>query len=332
MKIQENVKISELTTMRLGGAARYVIDIEKVEDVEAAYEFAAEKVLPVYILGGGSNVIGRDEGFDGVILANKLRGMEELSEGRFRGYSGEVFDDFIAYTVEHGCSGMEAMSAVPGTLGAAPVQNVGAYGQDMSQVLESVEAYDVKAKNVITFLADEMHLGYRQSIFNYGPAAGRYFIIAVTVKLHKGELEPPFYTSLQQYVDEHQVTDFSPASIRKMVMEIRARKMPDMATEASAGSFFKNVYLDAEGARAAEEKGIPVWDGGKIPSGWLIEHAGLKGKEFYGFRVSDKAALILINDHAKNYADLVKARMAIADAVYEKFGYRLEQEPVEIAL
>jgi UDP-N-acetylmuramate dehydrogenase len=330
MKIRENVKISELTTMRLGGSAKYVIEVESLDDVKGAYAFAGEHELPVVVLGGGSNVIGRDEGFDGVILVNRLRGIEDLGNGRFKGYGGEVFDDFIAFTTERDYSGMEAMSAVPGTLGAAPVQNVGAYGQDMSGVLESVEAYDTLERNVVVFTTDELGMGYRRSIFNYGADAGRYFIISVTVELSGNAIRPPLYNSLQQYIDENGITDFSPDSIRKIVMDIRARKLPDPEVVASAGSFFKNVYLDSDEAKRAEEAGILVWPDGKVPAGWLIEHAGLKGKEFYGFRVSDKAALILINESAKNYADLAKARQMIIDTVYEKFGLKLEQEPVEI--
>jgi len=316
--------------MRLGGPAKFVIEVESLDDVRDAYAFAEERELPVYVLGGGSNIIGRDEGFDGVILVNRLLGIEDLGDGYFKGYGGEIFDEFIAFTTERGWSGMEAMSAVPGTLGAAPVQNVGAYGQEMSAVLFEVETYDSRENTVVKFTTPEMKLGYRRSIFNYGADAGRYFIIAVTVKLSEKELAPPFYNSLQKYIDEHGVTDFSPNSIRRMVIEIRAKKLPDPNEVASAGSFFKNVYLDAEDAKRAEEKGIPVWPGGKVPSGWLIEHAGLKGREFFGFRVSDKAALILINESATSYADLARARQAISDAVREKFGLNLEQEPVEI--
>jgi UDP-N-acetylmuramate dehydrogenase len=336
MNIRENIPISELTTMRLGGNAKYVIQLEKPEDVPKAYQFAKAKNLPIYILGSGSNVIGRDEGWDGVILINQIRGIEilEKTEGELilKGYGGEILDDFIAFSVNLGYSGIEALSAVPGTLGAAPVQNVGAYGQEISQTLESVEAYDSKTNTVVKITTPEIHLSYRRSIFNHGKDAGRYFIISVTVKLKKTHLEPPFYTSLQTYIDTHNITDFSPSSIRKMVTKIRAAKLPDPKIIASAGSFFKNVYLKTPAeAEAAKAKGIPVWDGNKIPSGWLIENAGLKGREFYGFRVSDQAALILINDHATSYASLEKARTAIEDAVYKKFGLKLEQEPVEIS-
>ena len=316
--------------MRLGGAARYVIEVESLDDVRNAYAFAGERGLSVYVLGGGSNVIGRDEGFDGVIVVNRILGMEDLGDGLFRGCGGEIFDDFIAFGVDRGYSGMEAMSGVPGTLGAAPVQNVGAYGQDMAGVLDLVEVFDSRDGGVVKFTTSEMGLGYRRSIFNDGADAGRYFILSVTVRLSRDELTPPFYTSLQKYVDEHGVSDFSPASVRRMVMEIRAEKLPDPAVTASAGSFFKNVYLRADEVAGAEARGIQMWDGGKVPAGWLIEQTGLKGREFYGFVVSDKAALILINESATSYADLARAREAISDAVYEKFGLRLEQEPVEI--
>ncbi|MFV0484662.1 MAG: UDP-N-acetylmuramate dehydrogenase [Candidatus Saccharimonadales bacterium] len=336
MNIQENIPISTLTTMRLGGNARYVIKLEKPTDVAEAFDFISQKNLPYFILGNGSNVIGRDEGFPGVILVNNIKGIEILEQTDqtliLKGYGGEVLDDFIGFSADLGYSGMEALSNVPGTLGAAPIQNVGAYGQETSQTLQSVEAYESKTKSVVTIMTPEMNLGYRRSIFNYGADAGRFFIISATFKLTKTHLNPPFYTSLQAYVDNNNITDFSPKSIRKMVTEIRNSKLPDPIKIASAGSFFKNVYLDPEEAKKAEEKGIPVWDGGKVPSGWLIENSGLKGKEFFGFKVSDKAALILINENAKHYSDLEKARAAVQDAVYKKFGLKLEQEPVEITV
>ena len=340
MKIRENVAISTLTTMRLGGNARYVIDIEEDKDLAEAYHFADEKSLPTYILGSGSNVIGRDGGFDGVILVNKLHGIYVIDSDpakiRLCAKSGDLLDDLVEYSVKlwngesYGYSGIEALSKIPGTVGAAPVQNVGAYGQEIAQTLHSVCVYDCRDNLFKHMMADELDLSYRHSIFNTGDGVGRYFISSVTVELHKHWLKPPFYTSLQAYFDERGVTEFTPQVVRDAVAEIRAGKLPDPAEFASAGSFFKNIYLNEKEAEEAKEKGIPVWDGGKVPSGWLIEHAGLKGKEFYGMRVSDKAALILINENAKNYADLARARQAVIDAVKEKFGYTLEQEPMEL--
>jgi UDP-N-acetylenolpyruvoylglucosamine reductase len=326
--------------MRLGGAARYVIEIEEDKDLADAYRFAREKDLPTYVLGGGSNVIGRDGGFPGVILVNKLRGIYVIDSDkdsiRLCAKSGELLDDFVKYSVTlwngefAGWCGVEALAKIPGTVGAAPVQNVGAYGQDISQTLHSVCVYDQKDNLFKHMMAEELDLGYRHSIFNTGDGVGRYFITSVTLELHKNWMKPPFYTSLQAYFDEHGITEFNPQVIYDGVAAVRAGKLPDPAEFASAGSFFKNVYLDEKAAKEAEAKGIPVWEGGKVPSGWLIEHAGLKGKEFYGMRVSDKAALVLINESAKSYADLAKARQAVIDAVYEKYGLTLEQEPMEL--
>lgn len=351
MKLRENVPISTMTTMRLGGAARFVLEVETLEDIPAAYSFASERNLPVWIMGSGANTISCDEGFEGVVILNKLKGLSvktpnDLVDVRkmgsddfgdeiiLHGMGGEIWDDVVEFACKHGYTGIEALSKIPGTLGAAPVQNIGAYGQDVAQVLERVEAFDTVTQKFVTIEKADMGLGYRRSRFNHGSEIGRYFIFSVTLRLKKGQLLQPFYNSLQRYIDEHGETDFSPKNIRKMVSAIRSDKLPDPEEVASAGSFFKNVYVDKAGADEAEAKGIPVWrskDGrGKINSGWLIEACGLKGKELHGFRISEKAALVLINESAKSYEDLTRARTEITDAVFEKFGYRLEQEPVEI--
>lgn len=352
MKILENVPISALTTMRLGGKARYVIEITDIDDVRQAFRFAAEHKLPVWMMGGGANTIGRDEGFAGVIILNRLKGIFisrdsklvniqdltslEISETEilFTAYAGENWDNLVAVTCNLGFSGIEALSMIPGTVGAAPVQNIGAYGQDIAAVIEQVKAYDRELHEFTVINAPDMKMKYRHTIFNHGKDAGRYFIISVTLRLHKGSLRPPFYNSLQKYVDDMHETNFSPANIRRMICEIRSKKLPDSAKVASAGSFFKNVLVDQAGVELAKSKGIPVWPtadgGGKINSGWLIEACGLKGAEFYGFKVSDQASLVLINESARSYADLAQAREKIITAVADKFGYKLEQEPVEI--
>ena len=263
-----------------------------------------------------------------------------------KGFGGENWDDFVAFSVgekpatngeklDNTYTGIEALSKIPGTLGAAPVQNIGAYGQEISQVIENVEAYDTKTRKFVKLEKPEMQMKYRQTIFNAGEDAGRYFIVSVTMKLQKGKVKQPFYNSLQAYIDEHSETDFSPANIRKMVSAIRAYKLPDPKDEASSGSFFKNVTLGSEKEIAeAKSKNFPVYhksDGSTIiNSGWLLEEAGLKGKELHGMKISDKAALILINKSAKSYADLAKARAKVRNIIKEKFGYELEQEPVEI--
>ena len=396
MKIRENVPIKELTTMRMGGEARYVVEVYTEEDVREAYEFAREKGLPVFILGGGANTIGRDEGYEGVIILDKLKGVdfcEYTSSLNFSDYrsidnsadsrrkskseassqksggaevvavadgdvseagevlmtvaggevseagevlmtvaGGEVWDEVVEQACARGLTGIEALSAIPGTAGAAPVQNIGAYGQEVGAVVERVRAYNSKTGEVVTFRPEEMKFRYRKSIFNT-EEAGRYFILEVVLKLRRGEMAGPYYASLQRYIDEHGETDFSPMGIRRIVREIRAGKLPDPEVEASAGSFFKNVYLDDEQAEVARARGVKMWSGdgvNKVNAGWLIEAVGLRGAKMHGMRVSEKAALILINEDAEGYADLAKAREEIRKKVRERFGYELEQEPVEV--
>ena len=326
--------------MRLGGSARFVAEVSSLADVKEAYEFAKDAKMPVYILGDGANTIGRDEGFDGLIILNRMKGMEVVEETSddvlVRAMGGENWDGFVEFCCERGYSGVECLSAIPGTVGAAPVQNIGAYGQDISQTVDNVEAYDTRENEMVILGRDEMKMAYRSTIFNDGPDAGRYFITAVTLRLENDEkLEPPFYNSLQKYLDEHQISDYSPLNLREAVSAIRAAKLPDPAEEASAGSFFKNIHLSDEEALTAREEGLKIYDkpdgSHVLNAGWLIEAAGLKGKELPGgFHISDKAALILINDSAKSYKDLEKARAEIVRTVFDKFGFRLEQEPVEL--
>lgn len=331
MKIRENVPISELTTMRLGGPAKFVIEIESQDEVVEAFDFVNEHGLPFFILGDGANTIGHDEGFDGVIIMNKIKGVT-VSGNMIYAFGGEEWDKVVEAACEHNLTGIEALSKIPGTAGAAPVQNIGAYGQDVSKVLKSVEVYDTLIDEFKTLKNEELKFSYRKSILN-SEEAGRYFVIAIAMELKDGQMERPFYNSLEKYIEENNETDFSPKSIRRMVSAIRADKLPDPKERASAGSFFKNVYLSDEEAKAAEEKGLPVYhgkDGNKINSGWLIEHAGLSGKTLHGMHVNEKAALVLINDSAKSYADLAAAREEIVKTVKEKYGYEIKQEPVEI--
>ena len=324
--------------MRLGGPARFVVSVRRPEEVAEAYQFAEEKGLPTWALGGGANTIGRDEGFPGVVILNELKGVEIVREVgdavQVKWMGGEVWDDAVAWACERGHTGIEALSLIPGTVGAAPVQNIGAYGQEVGQVLVSVEAYDRRERRMCMLRRDEMGLGYRRTRFNTGADAGRFYIVSVTLELKRGQMQPPFYNSLQRFIDEHQETDLSPAGVRRMVCAIREAKLPDPRKEASAGSFFKNVIVPAEQVAEMEARGIPVRrleDGrGKINSGWLIEACGLKGQRLHGFRVSEQAALVLINESATSYLELTMARAEIVGTVEAKFGVRLEQEPVEM--
>ena len=321
--------------MRLGGPARYVIEIENRDEVADAFGFATQYNLPTFVLGYGANTIGHDEGFNGVIVINRMRGIaEEATDNgvRLKVMGGEYWDDVVEYACNKGLTGIEALSKIPGLAGAAPVQNIGAYGQEIADTLVEIEVYDTADSSYKTLSKSDLHFSYRKSILNT-TEKNRYFVISITLELRPGEMRRPFYNSIEQYMAEHNITDCSPKSIRQIVSSIRDEKLPDPLKLASSGSFFKNIYLNDEEASFAETKGYPVYrgkDGNKINSGWLIDKAGLKGQLLHGMRVSDKAPLVLINESAKSYNDLKAARSEIVGKIYDKFGYWLEQEPVEI--
>ena len=342
MKLSENTSISALTTMRLGGNARYTVDIETLADLTGAYEFARAKNLPTYILGGGSNVVGTDADFNGLVMLNRLTGIEVISEQSDEITlcvgSGEDLDTLVDYAVQRGWCGIEALAAIPGTVGGAIMQNAGAYGQEIAQVLLGVDVYDTAFAKFVHLPTADLKLCYRSSIFNSmeaGSAKGRYFITAATLRLHKCEIQGNLYGSLQAHLSEQGITDRQPQTICDAVNTIRALKLPDSRTTASSGSFFKNITVDESQVESLRQRypGIPIYMIGncwEVASGWLVEQAGLKGQLLNGMRVSEKAALILINESARNYDDLAAAREAIVAAVKEQFGFTLEQEPEEL--
>jgi UDP-N-acetylmuramate dehydrogenase len=219
-------------------------------------------------------------------------------------------------------------------VGGAVIQNSGAYGQNIADVLESVEVFDSKTRQFAALSRAEIGYSYRHSLFN-SAAKGRYFITAVRLKLKLGQISGKLYQSLQDYLDQHHISDRSPQTIHAAVAEIRAQKLPDPKFIPSAGSFFKNLTLSAAQAKAFRQKfpDAPIFKAGadfEISSGWLIEQTGLKGQVVSGMQISPKAALILINQSAQFYSDLAAARAEITSRVQQQFGLTLEQEPEEI--
>ena len=330
MIIRENVPISELSTMRIGGVARYVFELEKELDIVRARETYEELGLSkYYFLGGGANTFATDKNFDGVIIINKYSDIvtENLANGeiKFTVGGGCKWDDFVDKAIALGCTGVECLAGIPGTVGAAPVQNIGAYGQEVKDAISRVYVVDFKTKEPKWLENEECNFSYRRSIFN-GKERGKYFIVKVEFILRKGEIEGELYNSLQRYLDEKGITSRTPAVLAEAVREVRNSKLPDPELIASSGSFFKNIYVTPEEIDDLDRRGIPH-HGTKVNTGWLIENAGIKGRDFYGFKVSDKAALVLINESGKTYADMQKAVAEISKNVEEKFGFKLEQEP-----
>lgn len=339
MQIDTNKPLSELTTMRLGGPARFVAHITTVDELRTICQNAKRLGQKTYVLGGGSNIIAHDEGFEGVIILNEIKGFEVLGEDTDRlaikAGAGEWLDDIVQKTVEMNLSGIEALSAIPGTIGAAPVQNVGAYGQEISDTFISLEAYDTTTDTIVELTRDDCNFGYRNSIFR-STAQNRYVILSVTLSLFKAAPRPPFYAAVQEYVDTFHIDPVTPQAIRQAVIAIRANKLPDPKVTANTGSFFKNSIVESWRVKDLKEKypDMPAYemdaDHHKVPSGWLIETAGLKGAVIQGMKVHDKNALVLINQSASSYSDLAAAREEIISAVRDQFQITLEQEPLEL--
>ena len=200
--------------MRIGGPARYVLEVDNPSEIPEAYEFAKSKNLPVFILGGGANTIAHDEGFAGVIIKYAKTGIRQDPRYIITAMGGELWDNVVAFACERGLTGIEALSKIPGLAGAAPVQNIGAYGQELADTFVSAEVYDTKTNEFKTLNKSDFGFSYRKSILN-STEKNRYFVISITLELQKGEMERPFYNSIEKYIEANNITDFSPQSIKE---------------------------------------------------------------------------------------------------------------------
>lgn len=339
MDIHTDIPLKNYTTMRLGGHARFMTDVHSVEEVQAVCKRAAAQGLKQFILGGGSNTIVPDEGFDGIVIRNRIMGFQVVQdtprEVTIKIGAGEAWDSVVKRCVDMRLSGIECLSAIPGTAGAAPVQNIGAYGQELSETLVSVDAYDTREDRMVLLSNEDCHFSYRHSIFR-GESQGRYVITSITLRLYHATPQPPFYQAVQDYLDSHSITLYTPQVLRDAVIAIRADKLPDPTQRPNTGSFFKNAIVEDWQLRDLRDQypDMPSYDMPdgkfKVPSGWLIEQAGFKGELLHGMRVHDKNALVLINESAASYADLAAARDEIIGRIRDTFHIIIEQEPLEM--
>ena len=339
MDIHTDIPLKNYVTMRLGGNARFMTDIHSSAEVAQIVQKAVAQNLRMYVLGGGSNTVVRDEGFDGLVLRNRIPGFEVVadtaSDTTIKIGAGEDWDSVVKRTVDMNLIGIECLSAIPGTAGAAPVQNIGAYGQEVAETLVSLEAYDIQDGQHVTLTNEQCGFSYRHSIFR-GEFAGRYIITTITLRLYKAAPQPPFYKAVQDYLDTNNVTLYTAKALRDAVMAIRKDKLPDPKERPNNGSFFKNAIVEdwQLSDLRAKYPDVPSYDMPdgrfKVPTGWLIEQTGLKGQLLHGMRVHDKNALVLINESAASYADLAAARDEIIGAVRDTFRIIIEQEPLEM--
>ncbi len=339
LKIRENVPLAPLTTLKIGGAARFFVCAEAENQVVEAFNFAEDNGFNLFVLGGGSNVLIADEGFDGLVLQIALKGIV-FKENLVTAQAGEDWDELVEFCVRQNLAGIECLSGIPGFVGGTPVQNVGAYGQEVSETIVSVRVFDRKSNQILELTNKDCKFAYRTSIFN-STDKNRFIVLAVTYLLKEGGEPKIVYKDLRECFGDRKPTL---QETREAVRKIRAEKAmlvrQDGADANSAGSFFKNpIVLNAKFAEIAEiAKGFGVEsvpnfkadeNSVKIPAAWLIEQSGFhKGFCRGNAGLSTRHTLALTNRGGAAAKEILALKSEIQSKVKEKFGIELTPEPV----
>jgi UDP-N-acetylmuramate dehydrogenase len=344
--IRENVRLAPYTTLKIGGVARYFADIDREAQLQEALQFAEQHHLPVFVLGGGSNVLIADAGFAGLVLHIVNQGVTfhkaRKDAALVTAAAGEDWDKFVQQCVARDLAGVECLSGIPGYVGGTPIQNVGAYGQEVSETIVAVRVFDRDTKRIVEMTTADCQFSYRASIFNT-TARDRYIVLGVTYKLKPHGAPALRYPDLQK----HFAARAEPPTlqeVRDAVLKVRASKgmviVPSDPDCQSAGSFFKNPIVTLEQfaqVEAAAAEPVPHFAAAygqvKIPAAWLIEQAGFaKGYERGRVGISSKHTLALINRNQATANELLAFVTLIQTQVQERFGINLVPEPVLIGL
>lgn len=345
MLLEEHKPLAPFTTFGIGGPARWFVAAETEDDVREAAAWAGEHRVPLFVLGGGSNLLVSDEGFNGLVLHICLRGIVQAEqEGAtiFSAAAGEDWDAFVERTVQANCAGMECLAGIPGTVGGTPVQNVGAYGQDVASAIATVRAFDLQQNAFVEFTAAECDFAYRHSRFN-AEDRGRYIVTRVDYRLTPGGAPTLRYADLQRAFPPDQTPTLP--EVADAVRRIRQAKGMLLVTGdpdcRSAGSFFKNPVVSFDQLRAvAASAGTepPHFPAGpesehegmvKLPAAWLIEQAGFaKGAARGAAGISSRHTLALINRGGATAREILALAKEIREAVFTRFQIHLEKEPV----
>src|SRR5271167_3479800 len=347
MLVEEDIPLAPLTTFRLGGPARFFVEAKPAGEVPQAVAFARSKNLPLFVLGGGSNLLVADRGWLGLVLKVAIPGIERRSgdngKALFDVGAGESWDRFVSHAVVAKCAGVECLSGIPGSVGGTPVQNVGAYGQEVSETIASVQVLDLKDSQVRELGPEACGFSYRASMFNT-TERGRFIVLRVTYALTPGGSPRITYADLKHHFEGRE-TQPDLAETREAVRHIRALKgmliTPGDADSQSAGSFFKNPVLSAEehedlkqraAARGFTVPNYPALETRKkVSAAWLVERSGFaKGFGFGRVGISSKHALAIVNRGGATAADVLALKDQIQHRVEEIWGIRLEPEPVMV--
>ncbi len=341
---QQNVDLAELTTFKIGGQAAFFTEVTSASQLPEIFTWLNQKELPHLVLSGGSNTIFGDGIFRGLVIKVSIMGFTTYNESEksvdIKVGAGEDWDAVVRRTVELGFAGMEALSGIPGLTGATPVQNIGAYGQELKDTVKSVEVFDTKSGELTSLKRADCGFGYRDSIFK-SDLKGRYIITGVVFELSKKAPGVPNYKDVVSYFASHNIASPNLAQIRQAVLEIRSGKFVDPSVMPNAGSFFKNPIVTELVAKKImqqnpdvklypeDTKIIPLEGGNyKIAAGWLIQNLGLKGLELEKVRIDPNHALVLENKGGASQKDLKHLVKRVQDAAIEKYDIELEPEPV----
>lgn len=339
--VQENFSLAPLTTLKIGGKARFFVRAETESQVAAAFNFAEENDFPLFVLGGGSNVLVADEGFDGLVLQIAIKGVE-ISGDLVTAQAGEDWDGLVRLCVENDLQGVECLSGIPGLTGGTPVQNVGAYGQEVSETITRLRVFDRKSKEILELSNADCEFSYRASIFNTS-AKNRFIVLSVAFALTKNGAPKIAYKDLQAYFGDQKP---NLNETREAVLAIRRAKSMVIderdPNARSAGSFFKNpivtrdkfseiVEIASEFGAASVPSFVVDEKTVKIPAAWLIENAGFhKGYIKNGAGISTLHTLAIINCGGASAKDVIALKNEIQTKVMEKFGIELKPEPIFI--
>lgn len=335
MKPLENVSLAPYTTFKIGGPARFFCTVNSGPELIEAVTFAQREKRRILVLGGGSNILISDAGFSGLVIKNEIKGkaLIPLGGGEYRLSvgAGETWDEIVAMAVENGLYGIENLSSIPGTAGAAPVQNIGAYGCEIADSILSVRALDTKMMEYVDLTKEECLFGYRDSIFKH--RKGRYIVIQVDLKLSKRGRVNISYKDLREYFERAGNPKPTLAEVRAAVIDIRARKLPDWRLWGTAGSFFKNPIIsrkryDKIKAEYPDLPGFEEMDGRmKVPLGWILDHiCQLKGRMTDNVGTYENQALVIVTKPGATSAQVVELAKEIMDIVEEKTTIKIEAE------
>ncbi len=344
MEIQEHVPLAPYTTFGVGGPARWFAHANTEADVAEAVAWAEARDLPLFVLGGGSNLLVPDSGYTGVVLQVDLRGMakDQPSFPQFWVGAGEPWDNLVDFAISTNCAGIECLAGIPGSTGGTPVQNVGAYGQEVAQTIQQVRVYDRERHEFRWLSHADCRFRYRESLFNT-TARGRYIVTSVEFSLTPGGKPTLTYAELRErFAGKPEPTLGEVAAAVREIRQSKGMLLVDGDPDCrSAGSFFKNPVVSLEqaqgvaaaaGLRLEQMRHWPAGDGSmKLPAAWLLEHAGfVKGYGEGQVRISSKHTLALTNRGGAHYVDVLAFQQEIVAGVERKFGVRLEREPVTL--